>query len=56
MGIFGYEDRNFVMTGIGFIFYECKDVWIPDETTPDETTPEETPLIEPLPVEKKSAP
>ncbi len=47
IGAFGYEDRNLVLTAMGFFYYDCQEVFVPDPIDPF-TESEVAPLIEPI--------
>ena len=30
VGFYGYEDRNLVLTSMGFFYYSCREVFVPE--------------------------
>lgn len=47
VGVYGYEDRNYVMTGVGFFYYKCVEVFIPDDE-PEPVAPLPLPIAQPV--------
>jgi hypothetical protein len=44
VGVYGYEDRNLVLTALGFYYYDCMEVFVPNAIDPNAV--EEQPLFE----------